>query len=262
MSECIVPAVAAPTGDESNKPRKTLVTSSGGGGGGGGKGLKRTAAKAAKRNKVIREPRVIARDNLDKATKSLAEAQAKMVATLNREYNKEVKSICITQDMIKMMDRVWKITRDRVSDKTLIMQQTYGGEDALFRIHFQHGQKTKTMDTLETLYISGQLVDNGRFCLLIYTEDEVNDDTAHELKSRHGMLQFLAFVDRACNGTTAVAAAEGVEFTDAQLTLLYETTVIALMHDVCNRSTYLNANFEGMAFIDAAVIKQYMLQTL
>lgn len=258
MSEGIVPAVAL-TGDESNKPRKTLVTSSGGG---GGKGLKRTAAKAAKRNKVIREPRVIARDNLDKATKSLAEAQAKMVATLNREYNKEVKSICITQDMIKMMDRVWKITRDRVSDKTLIMQQTYGGEDALFRIHFQHGQKTKTMDTLETLYISGQLVDNGRFCLLIYTEDEVNDDTAHELKSRHGMLQFLAFVDRACNGTTAVAAAEGVEFTDAQLTLLYETTVIALMHDVCNRSTYLNANFEGMAFIDAAVIKQYMLQTL
>jgi hypothetical protein len=133
----------------------------------------------------------------------------------------------------------------------------------LFRIHFQHGQKTKAMDTLETLYISGQLVDNGRFCLLIYTEDEVNDDTAHELKSRHGMLQFLAFVDRACNGATAVvAAAEGAEFTDAQLTLLYEMTVVALMHDVCNRSTYLNANFEGMAFIDAAVIKQYMLQTL
>jgi hypothetical protein len=263
MSEGIVPAAtAALTGDEGNKPRKTLVTSSSGG---GAKSIKRpaqkAAAKAAQRNKVIREPRVIARDNLDKATKNLAEAQAKMIVTLNREYSKDIKSTCITQDMIKMMDRIYKIVRDRISTDTVVMQQTYGGgDDVVFRIHFQHGQKTKTMDTLETLYISGQLVDTGRFCLLIYTEDEVNDDTAHELKSRHGMLQFLAFVDRACSGTTAVA--EGFEFTDAQLTLLYEMSVVALMHDVCNRSTYLNANFEGMAFIDATIIKQYMLQTL
>ncbi|MBX9636404.1 MAG: hypothetical protein K2Q45_02495 [Nitrosomonas sp.] len=166
----------------------------------------------------------------------------------------------MNKEATKMQSRIFKVMREKVSKESIIMQQNFSdGDEVVFSLKFEHPVQNKVDEpSQEILYVTGQLVGDGRFCLVVYKEDECSEMTAPELKSRDGMTKFLTFVNIACGAADHATAPQ--DFTDAQLSMFYEHLVLHIKQDVCGRSKSLSEELPDISFIGSDVLTQYMMQ--